>query len=101
MTIQDFRSIAQQLQINQVRFIESGCSPMVIEVQYGKVTDLKTDLLKDRRGEVLAFKNITQAYELCRDTGIHHAELVQIIPHDEACISSAVHYDQQAIPLKF
>lgn len=100
MQISEFRQLAAQHQVKQVRFIESSCSPLVVELHYGQSTP-KKDLLKNDQGEVVAFKNISQAYELCRDAGIHEAELVQIIPHDEACAGSYNSYDQPSMALKF
>jgi hypothetical protein len=30
-------------------------------------------------------RHLGEAYELCRSAGVHRAELVQIVGHDEAC----------------
>ncbi|MFY0678544.1 MAG: hypothetical protein JXR18_14800 [Neptuniibacter sp.] len=86
--------------IKKVRLIESGCSPLVIEVEYG-TDQIQKELLKTEDNQVMTFKNITQAYNVCRDAGIHEADLVQIIPHDEACAGSYLSYDQQAMTLRF
>ena len=98
MNMSDFRQLARDNHIKQIRFVESSCSPLVIELTQ---TDNQRALLKDNHGEVMKFKNIAQAYDICREQGFHSAELVQIIPHDEACAGSFTQYDQQAIPLKF
>jgi len=95
MTISDLRNATDQL--IKVRFFESSCGPMVIELQ----TQKDRELLRDKSGDVISCKNITQAYSICRDAGIHTAELVQTIPHDEACASPTLSYEQQVIPLKF
>ncbi len=87
-------------QIKAVRLIESGCSPIVVEVIYDNESP-KKQLIKTDQNKVMTFKNISLAYELCRDAGINEAELVQVIPHDEACVGSYVSYDQQTIPLRF
>lgn len=86
--------------IRKVRMIESGCSPLVIEIEYG-AGQIRKELLKADDNEVLTFKNISLAYDLCRDAGIHEAELVQVIPHDEACAGQYLSYDQQAMTLRF
>ncbi|MGB0204695.1 MAG: hypothetical protein ACPF9K_06560 [Neptuniibacter sp.] len=86
--------------IRKVRLIESGCSPLVIEVEYGS-DKIRKELLKTEDNQVLSFKNISQAYDVCRDAGIHEAELVQVIPHDEACAGQYLSYDQQAMTLRF
>ena len=98
MKISEFRRAANHQQIDKVRFIESSCSPMVIELT---LNSLQRELLKNDRGEVITCKNITQAYDICREHGIHEAELVQVIPHDEACAGQYIAYDQQSMPLKF
>jgi hypothetical protein len=100
MLISELKDMRRNDLIKKVRFIESGCSPMVVEVEYGNETP-KKQLIKTENDAVLSFKNISQAYELCREAGINEAELVQVIPHDEACAGSYVSYDQQAITLKF
>lgn len=98
MKISEFRRLANSHQIDKIRFIESSCSPMVIELT---LNDQQRELLKNDRGEVISCKNITQAYAICREQGIHQAELVQVIPHDEACAGHYTAYDQQSIALKF
>lgn len=101
MNLQEFKDLAQHQQISQVNFVESGCSPLVIELNYEDHNHSKKALLKSDQGTVLSFKNISQAYDLCREAGIHSAHLVQVIPHDEACAGEFVSYNQQSIPLKF
>lgn len=86
--------------IKKVRLIESGCSPIVIEVEYGS-DRVRKELLKAEDDQVMTFKNISQAYDVCRDAGIHEADLVQVIPHDEACAGGYLSYDQQAMTLRF
>ena len=98
MKMSDFRSLANANKINRIRFIESSCSPIVIELTQ---QDQQRSLLKTDQGDVLSFKNIAQAYDICRQQGFHEAELVQVIPHDEACAGKYIDYDQQSIPLKF
>ena len=101
MNRQTFKSLAAQHHVDQVKFIESGCSPLVIEFSFEEAGQRKTTLLKTDNGDVIALKNISQAYEICRDAGIHKAYLVQVIPHDEACTASFLSYDQQSMPLTF
>lgn len=101
MNLQELKDLAQHQQISHVNFVESGCSPLVIELSYEEQDHSKKALLKSDQGAVLSFRNIAQAYDICRKAGIHSAHLVQVIPHDEACAGEFVSYDQQSIPLKF
>lgn len=98
MTIQELNAQVKHNQIAHVRFIESGCSPFVIELID---KEKSKHLLTDKHGKTFSFKNISQAYLICREVGIHKAELVQVIPHDEACVGHYVSYEQQSIPLRF
>lgn len=95
MDISDLHNTTDPLA--KVRFIESSCGPMVIELE----THNQRELLRDGSGNIISCKNITQAYSICRKAGFHTAELVQTIPHDEACAGSFASHDQQVIPLKF
>ena len=100
MVKHEFVDFSKNRLIKKVRLIESGCSPIVIEVEYGSDRVMK-ELLKAEDDQVMTFKNISLAYDLCRDAGIHEAELVQVIPHDEACAGQYLSYDQQAMTLRF
>lgn len=98
MTISQLRNLVKANQIEQVRFVESSCSPFVIELIDKQ--GMKS-LLTDKQGKTFSYKNISQAYGICREAGIHQAELVQVIPHDEACVGHFVSYDNQTIQLRF
>tara|TARA_Y100000782_G_scaffold44521_1_gene50009 strand:+ start:940 stop:1248 length:309 start_codon:yes stop_codon:yes gene_type:complete len=100
MLISELKELRNNDLVKNVRFIESGCSPMVVEVEYGRES-LQKELIKTEKNSVLSFKNIRQAYDLCREAGINQAELVQVIPHDEACFGQYMSYDQQTMPLRF
>ena len=100
MVKNEFADFSKNHLIKKVRLIESGCSPLVMEVEYGS-DRIRKELLKAEDDQVMTFKNITQAYDVCRDVGIHEADLVQIIPHDEACAGRYLSYDQQAMTLRF
>ena len=97
MQISEFKELAASHRLTNVNFIESGCGPMVVEVEFegGK------DLIRDAKGEVLTCANVTQAYDLCHKAGIHAANLVQVVPHDEVCAGVAMDYHRESIPLKF
>lgn len=100
MLISELKELRLNDLVKNVRFIESGCSPMVVEVEYGREFFQK-ELIKTAQNSVLSFKNISQAYDLCREAGINQAELVQVIPHDEACSGQYMSYDQQVMALRF
>lgn len=101
MNTHEFHSLAERQLINRVRFIESSCSPLVIELDYKQENQASKALLKSNDGQVITCKNVTQAYDICRAAGIHKAELVQVIPHDEACAGNTLAAEDQSIPLTF
>ncbi len=105
MQISQFTRLARAGAVTNMRFIESGCSPLVLECQYEYPGDdnhvpMKA-LLENDQGDIMTCQNITQAYDICRKAGLHKAELVQVIPHDEACTGLTLRAEQQAIPLVF
>jgi hypothetical protein len=97
MQISEFKALAASHKLKAVNFIESGCGPMVVEIVYegGK------DLIKDSHGEVLTYTNVTHAYDVCHKAGVHEANLVQVVPHDEACGGVSMDYHRESTPLKF
>lgn len=97
MQISEFKALASSHRLKNVNFIESGCGPMVVEVEY----DDGKELIKDSHGEVMTCTNVTQAYDLCHRAGVHSANLVQVVPHDEACSGVVMDYHRESIPLKF
>ncbi|WP_027856027.1 hypothetical protein [Marinobacterium jannaschii] len=101
MNVADFKSLAEAHSLRAVNFIESGCGPMVIEVEYDKDSEPVRELIKDSHGEVVTCKNVTQAYGLCQKAGVHKANLVQVIPHDEACQAEYADYHRESMPLTF
>ena len=101
MNTHEFRSLADAQQIEKVRFIESGCSPLVIELMYQQDKQPKRTLLRQQNGSVVACRNIAEAYSICRTAGVHHAELVQVLPHDEVCSGETQSAQSAGIPLKF
>ncbi|MEH6576787.1 MAG: hypothetical protein V7731_06875 [Amphritea sp.] len=102
MNMAQLKSINQSQNLLAVNFIESGHSPMVIEVEYrNSRKGLSTALIKDRKGKMLTLDNIAQAYDLCRSNGIHKANLVQVNTDDEASSSSCLEYHKVSMPLVF
>jgi len=101
MRISEFKSLASGPGLRGVNFVESSCGPMVIEVEFAKGGELHRELIKDSAGHVLTYSNITQAYDLCTRAGVHEANLVQVIPHDEACMGAFADYHKEALPLRF
>jgi len=97
MNVSDFEDLAQSSRLKAVNFVESGCGPMVIEVE----SDQGTDLIRDRHGEIITCQNVSQAYAVCQKAGVHEANLVQVIPHDETCSGVIMDYHRDSIPLKF
>lgn len=101
MNMSEFISLAEQHRLRNVNFIESGCGPMVIQVEYGRDAQTEKDLIKDENGVVITCKNVGQAYDICHRAGVHRANLVQVVPHDEACSSGFADYHSESIPLRF
>ncbi len=83
MQLPQLKQVVSDNQLQAVRFIESGCSPIVIELSYIKNATPHTELLK-KDDQVLTCKCLEQAYCICREAGIHRAELIQIFTHEEA-----------------
>ncbi|UTW02841.1 hypothetical protein KDX31_16075 [Amphritea atlantica] len=100
MQISEFKSYAQSKLITAVKFIESGCSPIVIELSYIKDKAMHRALLT-RGTEVVTCKCLEQAYCICRDAGIHRAELVQIMTHDEACAGETLSGQHNPMIVRF
>ncbi|SEQ94766.1 hypothetical protein SAMN03080615_03338 [Amphritea atlantica] len=100
MQISQMQTYAQSKLITAVKFIESGCSPIVIELSYIKDKAVHRELLR-RGGDVVTCKCLEQAYNICRDAGIHQAELVQTMTHDEAGADYTRAGEQPAMSLRF
>lgn len=88
-------------QLSAVNFVESGSGPFVIEVEFRKGSQLCKELLKDKAGDVVTCKNLKEGYGICEQVGVHEANLVQIVPHDEACTSEYADYHKELMPLRF
>ncbi|MFW1678563.1 hypothetical protein ACFVYJ_12405 [Pontibacter sp. JAM-7] len=101
MNINQLSDLQKSQQLKSVNFIESGCGPMVIEIEFQRDKSYLRELIKDDAGKVVTCSNITQGYDICHRAGIHHANLVQIIPHDEACYSEFADYHRSSLPLSF
>ena len=101
MNIEQMGMLKQQARIRGVNFIESGCGPMVIEVEFDDHDNRQKELIKDQEGKVVTCHNVKEGYDICLKAGIHEANLVQIQTHDEACSSDFADYHQDSIPLKF
>lgn len=101
MNIEQLTTANHDHSLKGVNFIESGSGPIVIEVEFKHEGELHKELMKTEDGHNITCKNIKEGYDLCLKAGIHSANLVQIIPHDEACQSSYADYHRDSIPLKF
>jgi len=101
MNMSEFITLAEQHRLRNVNFIESGCGPMVIQVEYGYDKNMTKDLIKDNDGAVITCRSVAEAYNICHKAGVHRANLVQVIPHDEACSNSYAEYHSESIPLRF
>lgn len=84
-----------------VRFIESSCGPMVIQVCFIRDGKDVRKLLKDSDGDVVTCSNLAQAYAVCISAGVREAELVQMIPQDEACAGTGNAAATASLPLTF
>lgn len=100
MQISQLKQLVSANQLLNVRFIESGCSPIVIELNYQQGKQQHTTLLK-RDQQTLTCKCLEQAYCICREAGIHRAELVQILTHDETGSGYDSHTQRSSMPLTF
>lgn len=100
MQISQMKTYAQSKLITAVKFIESGCSPIVIELSYIKDKAMHRELLT-RGAEVVTCKCLEQAYCICRSAGIHKAELVQIMTHDEASAGDTLAGQNNPMLLRF
>lgn len=101
MRVSEFRMLAQGPHLQAVNFIESSCGPMVIEVEFEQGVENKRALIRNAQGEVITCRCITQAYDVCTKVGVHRANLIQVIPHDEACMGSYAEYHRESMPLRF
>jgi hypothetical protein len=97
MQISEFKALVSSHKLKAVNFIESGCGPMVVEVEY----DGGKALIKDSAGEVVTYANVTLAYDVCHRAGVHEANLIQVVPHDEAGGGQNMDYHRESTPLKF
>ncbi|MBG57621.1 MAG: hypothetical protein CMK46_04950 [Porticoccus sp.] len=85
MTIKLLKRLRKMRQLDTVRFIRNACAPMVLQVAFFDNGQLRKQLIRTREGGVVTCRHLGEAYELCRSAGVHRAELVQIVSHDEAC----------------
>ncbi len=83
----------------RVRFIAPACGPMVAQVCLDRDGKTMRELLKDPKGRVITHQNLSQAYDLCRSAGVVEAELLQVIPHDEACTETGDATNSQTMAL--
>lgn len=83
----------------RVRFIAPACGPMVAQVCLDRDGEATRELLKDAKGGVITYQNLSQAYDLCRSAGVVEAELLQVIPHDEACAETGDAANSQTMAL--
>ncbi|WP_299181716.1 hypothetical protein [uncultured Neptuniibacter sp.] len=90
-----------QKRLKAVNFIESGCGPIVIEVEYAEKDKVQKELIKDSQGEVVTCHNLKEGYDICLKAGIHEANLIQMDTDDEACQATFANYHREVIPLKF
>ena len=100
MQISEMKSLALSNSITGIKFIESGCSPIVIQLYYRSDKAIHKALLK-KDDKVATFRCLEQAYSLCRNAGIHKAELVQTFTHDEACAGLAHQPLNDGMELRF
>lgn len=84
-----------------VKFIESSCGPMVIQVCFIRDGKEVSKLLKGPAGDAITCSNLAQAYAVCASAGVREAELVQMIPHDEACAGTGNTAVTVSLPLTF
>jgi len=101
MNSEQFEQLHKQQRLKAVNFIEAGCGPMVIEIEYDDQGQLNKELIKDDAGEVITCRNVKQGYDICLRAGVHEANLVQLETHDEAAYSEFADYHKDSIPLKF
>ena len=85
MTIKLLKRLRKMRQLDTVRIIRNACAPMVLQVAFFDNGQLRKQLIRTREGGVMTCRHLGEAYALCRSAGVHHAELVQIVSHDEAC----------------
>ncbi|WP_461516119.1 hypothetical protein [Porticoccus sp.] len=83
----------------RVRFIAPACGSMVAQVCLDRNGEAIGELLKDPKGRVITYQNLSQAYDLCRSAGVVEAELFQVIPHDEACAGGGDVANRQTMAL--
>ena len=101
MNIEQLQELRLQQKVKAVNFIESGHSPLVIEVEYVDNGETFKALLKDGDGVVTSYNHLKEGYDICLKAGIHTANLVQIETDDEVCQSEYADYHRESIPLKF
>lgn len=101
MDTEQLHELNQQQRIKTVNFVESGCGPMVLEVEYQKGEGTIRELVKDHNGNVLTCQQVKEGYDICTKAGIHKANLVQIVTDDEASRSEYADYHKESVPLIF
>ena len=101
MNIEQLQQLQSAKKIKVINFVESGCGPFVIEVEFIGENGPCNELLKNSEGQVISCKNLQEGYSLCQQVGLHEANLVQIVPHDEACTSEYADYHKESMPLRF
>jgi hypothetical protein len=101
MNIEKLQELQSGKKVHAVNFVESGCGPFVIEVEFKGKNGLCNELLKNKEGQVISCNNLQEGYAICQQIGLHEANLVQIVPHDEACTSEYADYHKERMPLRF
>ena len=101
MDTEQLETLNQQQRIKTVNFIESGCGPMVVEVEYSKGDETVRELIKDADGNVITCQQVKDGYDICLKVGIHKANLVLINTDDEASKSEFADYHRESVPLIF
>jgi len=101
MTIKLLKRLRKRRQLDTVRFIRNACAPMVLQVAFFENGQLRRQLIRTREGGVMTCRHLGEAYALCRSAGVHCAELVQIVSHDEACAGDSSVATRPAMPLTF
>lgn len=101
MTIKLLKRLRKLRQLDTVRFIQNACAPMVLQVAFFENGQLRRQLIRTREGEVMTCRHLGEAYALCRSAGVHRAELVQIVSHDEACAGDRSAVTRPAMSLTF
>ena len=99
MKLKDLKKKAKANEVTNVRFIAMACSRIVIEVVFG--TNGDKALFRNHHGDVFIANNVASAQDVCLKAGIHKADLVQIIAHDEACFDHSALAAPQIMSMRF